>query len=86
MNGVHLLIWNDRHSDPGAYPFTDLTKAVEAANAIATQHAWAPSAIRAEAPNGYAVWLSYSEEGDYVAVTDLTALDPNLEDLVGETP
>lgn len=79
---IAIVIWEDRHTDVGAYPFTDTAKAIEWAKARAREHdrqgdldeTLTDAAIR----EGCVYYGCYSVEGDCISVVE-RVLDAELE-------
>lgn len=68
---VYIVIWEDRHSDTTAYPFTDKEKAISEAKRIAKEYAGDKRDYKEHdycKDSGWLFYADYSCEGDHTRV------------------
>lgn len=73
MSKVAVVIWEDRHTGPAPYVFTDTTTAIEWAKARAREHTVCDEFEEFIDPNdsdGIVYAVTYCVEGDRISVTE----------------
>ena len=77
---LYIVIWEDRHSDVTAHPFTDSDKAIAEAKRIAKEYAREEGDYEEHDYGRDADWIFYAQyscEGDHVRVV-IAELDKEI--------
>ena len=71
MSKVAVVIWEDRHTEPAPYVFTDTAVAIEWAKARAREHTVCDEFEEFASPEDGVVYaVTYCVEGDHISVTE----------------
>jgi hypothetical protein len=77
MSMIYIVVVNDRHGSPDAYPYTDKEHAISEARRAVEENARHPEMIEWDEPlneamieDGWVFYVSYGVEGDSVWVVE----------------
>lgn len=70
MTKIYNVLWQDRHTDTTATPFTDLNKAIEFAKSKAKENTHYTKDYNEQSIKGWHFCVEYSCEGDCLWITE----------------